>query len=281
LTNGLPIALPGSRPADAYASRQSPGPPDQAAGRTFTLQGPDGPVTYREEPGGRIYAIGPAARLEPPRDRRSTIITNVPDDDVRSRRTPDMEDDPSGPDLSGTFRTLCVRTCDGYYFPISYSASRGQFGNDADVCHARCPGTDTKLYALRTPGEDGEQSFAIDSGEPYTKLPNALRYRHEVVNACTCGRADPALMPLTALPQEDINKDGSLKVGDIRAGLPVPDAKPAQGEDPETIADMAADFVPHVIEAVPAVVASDPSTLRGPVAPKTVRVVGPKFYADR
>ncbi|MGA9083760.1 MAG: DUF2865 domain-containing protein, partial [Pseudolabrys sp.] len=23
--------------------------------------------------------------------------------------------------MGGTFRTVCVRTCDGFYFPISYS----------------------------------------------------------------------------------------------------------------------------------------------------------------
>ena len=28
---------------------------------------------------------------------------------------------------SGTFRTVCVRTCDGYYFPISYSTSASRF----------------------------------------------------------------------------------------------------------------------------------------------------------
>src|SRR6266540_3435428 len=32
-----------------------------------------------------------------------------------------------------TYRTLCVRTCDGYYFPISYATNRSHFKTDAAV----------------------------------------------------------------------------------------------------------------------------------------------------
>ena len=31
---------------------------------------------------------------------------------------------------SGTFRTVCVRSCDGYYFPISYSTMSSRFADD-------------------------------------------------------------------------------------------------------------------------------------------------------
>ena len=37
------------------------------------------------------------------------------------------------------YRTLCVRSCDGFYFPISSVASRSRFGLDADLCRASCP----------------------------------------------------------------------------------------------------------------------------------------------
>jgi hypothetical protein len=36
----------------------------------------------------------------------------------------------------GTFRTVCVRTCDGYYFPISYSTVPNRFTDDQNTCHA-------------------------------------------------------------------------------------------------------------------------------------------------
>ena len=41
---------------------------------------------------------------------------------------------------SGTFRTVCVRACDGYYFPISYSTVQSRFADDAAHLPARMPG---------------------------------------------------------------------------------------------------------------------------------------------
>src|SRR4029079_14827478 len=40
---------------------------------------------------------------------------------------------------SGTFRTVCVRTCDGYYFPISYTATPERFAQDEQTCQRMCP----------------------------------------------------------------------------------------------------------------------------------------------
>lgn len=259
-----------------------PGAPvttSQSDGRTFILQGPDGPMLYREEANGRIVALGPPPRPSTT-DRRSTIITTEPD---VQRRSPDEADGSPDSDqsLAGTFRTLCVRTCDGYYFPVSYAASSNQFHNDADVCHARCPGTETRLFVVKSPGEDGEQSFAPDTGELYSKLPNALRYRREVVNACTCGRPDPALMPAASLPDVDRNADGSVKVSDLKSDLPTPIDRPNFSEDPETRANIAISFSPQPILQPSAVTAVAPEGLPGPQSPKTVRQVGPKFFADQ
>ena len=41
---------------------------------------------------------------------------------------------------SGTFRTVCVRSCDGYYFPISYSTVQSRFADDQRTCQRECPG---------------------------------------------------------------------------------------------------------------------------------------------
>ena len=40
---------------------------------------------------------------------------------------------------SGTFRTLCVRTCDGFYFPISYATTPARFAEDERTCQRLCP----------------------------------------------------------------------------------------------------------------------------------------------
>ncbi|MBN9011166.1 MAG: DUF2865 domain-containing protein, partial [Rhizobiales bacterium] len=84
-----------------------------------------------------------------------------------------------------TWRTLCVRTCDGYYFPISFSTEQSRFADDAQACAAACPGTPVALYVHRSPGEGVEQMVSL-SGEPYTALPTAFAYRRSYNAACTC-----------------------------------------------------------------------------------------------
>jgi hypothetical protein len=90
----------------------------------------------------------------------------------------------SGPQ-SGTYRTVCVRTCDGGYFPISFATVPARFPDDERTCKALCPATDATLYAYRNPGEDMNQAVSI-GGQPYTSSPNAFRFRQEFNPTCSC-----------------------------------------------------------------------------------------------
>jgi hypothetical protein len=89
---------------------------------------------------------------------------------------------------SGTFRTVCVRSCDGAYFPISFATVPGRFPDDEKTCKALCPAAEASLYAYRNPGEDMNQAVSI-SGQPYSALPNAFRFRQEFTPACSCKAA--------------------------------------------------------------------------------------------
>jgi hypothetical protein len=86
---------------------------------------------------------------------------------------------------SGTFRTVCVRTCDGGYFPISFATSPARFPDDEKACKALCPATEAALYAYRNPGEDINQAVSVN-GQPYTALPNAFKFRNEFNPSCAC-----------------------------------------------------------------------------------------------
>ena len=86
---------------------------------------------------------------------------------------------------AGTFHTVCVRTCDGYYFPISYSTVPSRFADDERSCQRLCPAAEVALYSFRNPGEDMEQAVSA-SGQLYTALPNAFHYRKEFTAACSC-----------------------------------------------------------------------------------------------
>src|SRR5258705_8999067 len=86
---------------------------------------------------------------------------------------------------SGTFRTVCVRTCDGAYFPVSFATVQARFADDEKTCKALCPATEANLFAYRNPGEDINQPVSVN-GQPYTSLPNAFKYRTEFNPSCAC-----------------------------------------------------------------------------------------------
>jgi hypothetical protein len=88
-----------------------------------------------------------------------------------------------------TYRTLCVRLCDGYYFPVSFSTLPGHFERDAQVCQSQCAAP-AELYFHQNPGGSVEQMMSFGSQQPYTSLKTAFRYRKEFVNGCSCKQAE-------------------------------------------------------------------------------------------
>jgi hypothetical protein len=98
---------------------------------------------------------------------------------------------PPGADLgpqSGTFRTVCVRSCDGGYFPISFATVPARFPDDERTCKNLCPAAEATLFTYRNPGEDINQAVSIN-GQPYSSSPNAFRYRQEFNPSCSCKAA--------------------------------------------------------------------------------------------
>jgi Protein of unknown function (DUF2865) len=84
-----------------------------------------------------------------------------------------------------TYRTLCVRLCDGYYFPVSFSTLPNHFARDAEQCQAQCAAP-AELYYHQNPGGAVEQMVSAGTQQPYTSLKTAWRYRKEFVQGCSC-----------------------------------------------------------------------------------------------
>lgn len=84
----------------------------------------------------------------------------------------------------GTYGTVCVRMCDGYFFPISFSTTRERFSADEATCQSRCSG-DTRLFVYRNPGEEPESMVDL-SGRPYSKMKTAFLYRTAYDASCKC-----------------------------------------------------------------------------------------------
>jgi hypothetical protein len=88
-----------------------------------------------------------------------------------------------------TYRTLCVRLCDGYYFPVSFSTLPNHFERDAHLCQSQCAAP-AELYYHQNPGGSVEQMLSFGSQQPYTSLKWAFRYRKEYVPGCSCKQAE-------------------------------------------------------------------------------------------
>lgn len=110
----------------------------------------------------------------------------------------------SGGYNGGGRQAYCVRTCDGRYFPISATDSQSR----AASCNNFCPASETKVVY----GSSIDQA-ETESGKAYSELPNAFKYRTELVAGCTCnGKDQIGLAPVK------IESDPTLRKGDIIAG---------------------------------------------------------------
>lgn len=88
---------------------------------------------------------------------------------------------------TGRVRTLCVRTCDGGFFPISSQSSATDFARDADLCQKMCPGVPTELYYQSLFEAETSEMVSAQTGLRYSEMPNAFTYRNRSRDSsCIC-----------------------------------------------------------------------------------------------
>jgi hypothetical protein len=175
--------------------------------------------------------------------------------------------------MGGTFRTICVRSCDGYYFPISYATTSDHFAEDAQACQRLCPAAQASLYTYHNPGEDVPQALSLD-GHAYSELPTAFAYRKALSSACSCRKAGESW----ADALKTLGPDNTVAAGDVvvteqnakqlsqpRTG---PDGKPIKPAPAPRATTPTAEAQPPAQPDTP--IESDP-------AKRKVRTVGPTF----
>jgi Protein of unknown function (DUF2865) len=196
-------------------------------------------------------------------------------------------------DQSSTYRTICVRTCDGFYFPVSYSASPAKFRDDEQVCQRMCPASEVMLFTYRNPGEDVAQAVSA-SGQPYTSLPNAFRYRQEFNSACSCRRPGESWADALKHLEDTSVERGDVIVTDENAkalSQPRPDPRatkqspraakgeqknaPGGAEAPATPTPVTSAPLPAAAETAPTAPAQPAPTAEA--GKKSIRNVGPPF----
>lgn len=176
---------------------------------------------------------------------------------------------------SGTYHTVCVRACDGFYFPISYSTVPSRFADDARACQRQCPAAEAELYSFRNPGENMEQAVSV-TGQPYTSLANAFRYRKEIIAGCSCRR--PGQSWAEALKNAD--DPTTLESGDIV--VTDQNAKAlSQPKQPGKPTSATAPTQPGTVVAPPATPASPMASAGTDASKRSVRTVGPPFLPSQ
>ncbi len=150
------------------------------------------------------------------------------------------------------YATVCVRLCDGYFFPLSRDATASMFGHDEQLCSARCPGTATQLH-FRTPGQEPADMLSVSTGARYGNLPTAFAYRRTDQPrpaACGCSAVDTAA-----------TERGWRELGEELRRAPEP-------------------AITERTASVPTSPAAEPPAPPATPEDRRVRVVGPTFLPD-
>ena len=151
--------------------------------------------------------------------------------------------------------TMCVRTCDGGFFPISSNATSVDFGRDAQTCAKMCPGIETELFYRDVTSTEASNMISVATGTPYSAMKNAFAYKNR-----TPGEKSSCACNLTAYYDEMRGKQPSSEPpqqGSITTIRTNPTAKDAAAAPPQP---------------------SVPERPYDPVQNK-VRQVGPQFLA--
>jgi hypothetical protein len=89
---------------------------------------------------------------------------------------------------SGPYRTVCVRLCDGYFWPVSFATTRTALDHDRRTCEQSCE-SPARLYTSRDT-EGSLDDMKDENGKNYSDLKTAFVYRTSYLADCKC-RAHP------------------------------------------------------------------------------------------
>ncbi|HRK25134.1 MAG TPA: DUF2865 domain-containing protein [Beijerinckiaceae bacterium] len=83
--------------------------------------------------------------------------------------------------------SYCVRTCDGFFFPVGTPDSSDLGAHEA-ACTRACPGAETAVYVAPS-GSKGIEDATNRKGQRYEALATAFNHRTQYDSACSCTNA--------------------------------------------------------------------------------------------
>jgi hypothetical protein len=168
---------------------------------------------------------------------------------------------------SSTYKTVCVRTCDGFYFPVSYATSPARFGDDEQTCKSLCPAAEATLFTHRS-NEDMSRAVSVN-GQPYSALPNAFKYRQAFNPSCACkAQGQTWADALKSVDDRATVEQGDIIVTDERSKQ-MSQPRDAQGRPIRQPAQQKGGAAPAATEA--------PAAATTPPSDRPIRTVGPTF----
>ncbi len=138
--------------------------------------------------------------------------------------------------------TVCVRACDGAFFPVTYIGAASRSDTLEEVCRSLCPNADVALYSFPFGGTIDEAVSA--TGEPYARLPNAHKFEQSFDQGCSCRASGQSWAEALAAAEAKYGRhshDIFVTAGDSeRMSRPVQGVKtkPAAGAQPDATAQV-------------------------------------------
>jgi hypothetical protein len=102
-------------------------------------------------------------------------------------------------------RSVCVRLCDGYFFPVGALSREGDLRGQEEACSGLCPDAPTQLF-MEPAGSDKIEDAISENGAPYSSLPMAFSNRSAADKTCACHRHPGEMFSLA--------NDATLRRGD-------------------------------------------------------------------
>ncbi len=178
----------------------------------------------------------------------------------------------------GGGRLICVRTCDGYAFPLSNQPAGGRDGAD-EMCQALCPGAETAAFSAPSSDDALERAVSL-KGTPYRSLPGAFKFQKTFDASCTCKKEGESWAQILARAESMIGPGRgdvlvtAQKAEELSRARPAAPPAPAQRRpDPKRAAVDAAEAQAAADAGASAPTASQESSGIGPKAIETDRVV--------
>lgn len=106
-------------------------------------------------------------------------------------------------------RSVCVRACDGYFFPIANLKNTSEITTHQAACDRLCPGAKTQLFVMAAGSDKIEDATPARGGDAYSQLVARVDPAEAKAKSCSCQSVAGDLLETAAFL-----RDVTLRPGD-------------------------------------------------------------------